>query len=90
MVGSPITRTSYTTIRDTGRALAQLSIIGVSSTASSIPQYVRVTGDNKSYEELKKLFEDEGGKKIELKKVEVEDYRSSSDPNDLYAELRYA
>ncbi len=80
-VGSPHMPISFTSKSDIGRVLAQLSILSMSSNpsaASSVPDFVRVCGTTKSYDDIKKIFEaeDESNNSfIEIKTTDLGIYR---------------
>lgn len=78
-IGSPNNKIAFTGKDDIGRALAQLSILAMSRTARyTVPDHVRIGGTQKSFVDIKKIFEalsEEGDKEIKIKEVGVQEYR---------------
>ncbi|KAI0797753.1 hypothetical protein C8Q75DRAFT_17554 [Abortiporus biennis] len=83
VVGSPDTKISFTSKADIGRTLAELALLAQSpSTASTIPDYVRISGDAVSYDDVKDIYEkvrkEEGEEdfKITIKSERIETFKA--------------
>ena len=82
---SPNAPVSYTSKRDIGKVMVQLTILSMSSNyevASSVPDYVRVCGSTKSFAEVAEIFnrvrkskQDWNGKEIVVQTQDVNQYR---------------
>ncbi|KAM0328014.1 hypothetical protein ACHAQA_005413 [Verticillium albo-atrum] len=70
-IGNPAQRTSYTSMKDLGRALAILA----SSPQAAIPAEVHVNGDSKSFLEIAAIMEKHGGGSIEVSSVPLDSYK---------------
>lgn len=72
-VGSPDQVTSYTSMRDVGRALAVLSTLD----PSKVPEQVHLSGDSKSVAQIARIMEEADDKKrrIEVTSLALEPYK---------------
>lgn len=75
-VGSASEKFSVTCKSDIGRALAELSILCMSSAnASEVPDHIRIAGDSISFEELRDLVQKRTGREIELRAEDLVQYK---------------
>jgi len=83
-IGSPTQRISVTSKADVARALAELSILALSTNAATVPNYVRISGDAISFQEAKTLLErvraelgDTEAGEIIVKSEDLESFRAN-------------
>jgi len=76
-VGSPTARVAFTSKADIGRTLAQLSILSMSpTTASTVPEHVRICGTLKSMDEIRLAMEKESGATINGRTLELGKFKN--------------
>lgn len=71
-VGDPAQRTSYTSMRDVGKALAVLA----SRPADTVPPEVHLSGDSKSMAEIAEIMGANGAGQVQATSVPLESYKA--------------
>ncbi|KAG8913426.1 hypothetical protein FRC00_002428 [Tulasnella sp. 408] len=88
--GLPSNKFTVTSMVDVGTALARLSILA-SDNPSSVPDYVRLSGDAVSFADLAKIVGDERGETIEVKSTSAAETKQKliDNPADLLSHVKY-
>lgn len=71
IVGSSDSKTAYTSLKDVGLAMASLAAMSV----ESVPEEVRLAGDNISPEEIARIMQEAGAGRIELTSIPLTEYK---------------
>jgi len=91
-VGDPKAKGTFTSLGDIGRAVARGSILAIQD-PSSVPEYVRISGDALSFQDIADIVTKLTGDKVEVKTIDVADFRKTlktDDPNHFIPWLRVA